>query len=204
MPRVEVEDLQPQTEQVTADEFVRQQQSLRDALDRLYELYPPLDGTLLEDISLTSFANNDIVHKLGRRPRGWKIVRDQGFNSEFYAYHNGSQTIANAAGWTTVELDTEEYDHGDNFDPSTDYLFTAPTGGLYTFRGCFQLNSVASGDRIQSRLQDSAATTVYAYGSMFEGSTADNFRSAVACQVILAAGGTVELAGWSEDTTTRS
>lgn len=37
--------------------------------------FPILDGVLVKDICLEANTSNEIKHKLGRKPRGWIIVR---------------------------------------------------------------------------------------------------------------------------------
>ena len=41
------------------------------------------------------------------------------------------QENLSASSWHTVELDTEDYDIGDDFDKDTDHDFTAPVDGFY-------------------------------------------------------------------------
>ena len=38
---------------------------------------PILDGVLCEDVSLTAGISNEVEHMLGRKPRGYMIVRKQ-------------------------------------------------------------------------------------------------------------------------------
>lgn len=66
----------PQLRRVRSDDnVVRQLQDASDAIFKVITVKEILDGILLEDISLLSANPNVINHKLGRKLRGYIIVR---------------------------------------------------------------------------------------------------------------------------------
>jgi len=59
----------------------------------------------------------------------------------FSAYMGSNQTTV-ATTWTKLNMNTEEYDVGSNYD-TTNYRFTAPVNGYYTFTVGVQLQGQA-------------------------------------------------------------
>lgn len=64
------------------------------------------------------------------------VWKDTSYNTtaKARAYRATNQSIANTT-FVKVALDTESYDPGSNFDPTTNYRFTAPTTGYYLISG---------------------------------------------------------------------
>lgn len=60
--------------QLSDDVISRMQDNIENALDQLTRL-PILDGVMIEGISLVAGSNNQIAHKLGRKPVMWFPVR---------------------------------------------------------------------------------------------------------------------------------
>lgn len=61
----------------------------------------------------------------------------------FKAYTATAQTMA-TGGNRLIQLDTEEYDYGGNFNTST-YIYTCPVGGIYIFVGSCRINNLEAG-----------------------------------------------------------
>jgi hypothetical protein len=57
------------------DNIVRQLQDATDSVLRSISARQILDGILIEDVELDSAGDNLIEHKLGRKLRGWIVVR---------------------------------------------------------------------------------------------------------------------------------
>jgi hypothetical protein len=112
-------------------EFVDSQQRLTRTINQ-YASKEPLDGRLIEDIELEPFTDNVINHGLGRKLRGRMIALAPSQPSSFRAIRSGTQAITTGV-TTKVQFDSETYDLGSNYDPTTNYRFTAPVDGLYQF-----------------------------------------------------------------------
>ena len=52
----------------------------------------------------------------------------------FFAYRNGTQTASENT-WTKIQINTEVYDEGSNYDHSTNYRFTPTTAGKFFVYG---------------------------------------------------------------------
>lgn len=65
----------------TKREFVLSEQRTRDAINQA--LAPLLDGHLLENIGLTGGVDATISHSLGRKLRGWFLVRSTATGTVF-------------------------------------------------------------------------------------------------------------------------
>jgi hypothetical protein len=59
------------------------------------------------------------------------------------AYRSGTQTNS-ISGWQKVQLNTESFDFGGNFDPETNYRFTAPVPGTYLVIGKIQFSAITA------------------------------------------------------------
>lgn len=70
--------------------------------------------------------------------------------SKVHAYVGTNQTIANGA-WTQAQLDTEDFDVGDDFDLAT-YRFTAPHTGYYMATAAAWLGLLADQSNIHVRI----------------------------------------------------
>ena len=54
------------------------------------------------------------------------------------AYHGGTAQVINAAAWTKVRIDTEEFDTASCFDSATNYRFTPTIAGYYQVSAAVQ------------------------------------------------------------------
>lgn len=68
------------------------------------------------------------------------------------AYRSSSQAITTAT-TTKVQLDTETYDVGENFDNATNYRFVAPVDGYYFVSGLVTLGSLKDGGTLTVTIQ---------------------------------------------------
>jgi hypothetical protein len=104
----------------------------------------------------------------------------------FYAYLGSAQNTVN--GSAKVNLNTELWDNGNNFDSTTNFRFVAPANGIYQFSGCCRVSNAAA-IRVISLLFKNGVQ--YATGSSHG---ADTFAgSAVSADIKLAANDYVEL-----------
>lgn len=53
------------------------QENVRSSIDSIIAC-PIIDGLLIENVSLTAASTTEVYHKLGRKPKGWLIVRQRG------------------------------------------------------------------------------------------------------------------------------
>lgn len=61
---------------------------------------------------------------------------------KFSAYNSTTQSLS--SGTHKVIFDTEEYDTSNNYDSATNYRFTAPVAGFYTFKAALYLSSAST------------------------------------------------------------
>jgi len=61
----------------------------------------------------------------------------------FSAYRSGSDQLLTAAAYTEIEFNSENYDHGDGFNPITGH-YTAPSAGVYHFDASVRLSGTAT------------------------------------------------------------
>jgi len=87
-----------------------------------------------------------------------------GTGPAFSAYRNTSQSISNNT-WTKIQINTEEYDTGSCFDPSTNYRFTPNVAGYYLFTFGLLMNSTSND------VMELASSEVYKNGSAITVST---------------------------------
>lgn len=142
-------------------DFEGLQDNIEEFTDKLVD-QPHLDGLLIEDIAITT-GQNDITHKLGRTMRGWWIARDEVPMADASAYLASDQTGLSST--DLIELDTETYDYGSNFDTSTS-LFTAPVTGLYSIHWQARFQSLGDGEIVLAYLVKNGSTTL-TLGSTF-------------------------------------
>lgn len=90
---------------------------------------------------------------------------------------------------TKVQFATEVYDGGADFDPSTNYRFTAPVEGLYHFSWDLHLDSI--GTIMESFLI--VNSTVVAKDTQYSNATNDDLSSGASIDVPLQMGDTVEV-----------
>lgn len=123
---------QPSGQQIETFDLLQAQGAVDQWIDQLKADVPILDGRLIEDVELSAYVANDIEHGLSRELRGWYVVKDPVSRAHFHVTLGSSQAVGTSS-WTRVRFDTEVYDDGSNYDNATDYVFTAPHKGLYTF-----------------------------------------------------------------------
>ena len=70
-------------------------------------------------------------------------------NSRASAYRNGAQNISSP---TKIQLETENYDPGANFDNATNYRWTCPTAGKYLVTWQVVATSVAANECVAAYL----------------------------------------------------
>lgn len=136
----ELEPLQDRVEDF-ADQLVRQ---------------PHLDGSLLEDIAVTTGLNT-IEHKLGRGIRGWWVARDEHAGVKFKVSLASDQT--SVASNDVVEFDTVAYEYYSVYSDST-FKFTAPLSGLYSLAATVRVASLADGEHFQAYIVNSTADNI--------------------------------------------
>lgn len=113
---------------------------------------------------------------------------------KFYAYR-GTATTTGTGGFFKVNLNSELFDTGSNYDATTNFRFTAPIAGYYQFNGGVSYAGSASGNH--------HIATLYKNGAEFlrgmEGSYGDasNHLMIVGGLIQLAAGDYIELWGYS-------
>jgi hypothetical protein len=69
----------------------------------------------------------------------------------FHAYLNGVQGMADGGTWRKVHFDTEVHDYGGVYDHAVNYVFTAPSDGVYAFNTVLSLAGASSGTTIGIR-----------------------------------------------------
>lgn len=100
--------------------------------------------------------------------------------------------------WTKVQLSTEDYDYGANYDNATNYRFVAPVTGVYSFSGAATFN--ASPERVLLAFYKNG--TEYYKSSDLAITAGDNafLRNTVATDMLLTAADYIELFVWVDDT----
>ena len=159
---------QPKLQAEHAYDLIRAQGQVSDFRRSLYELCPLLDGRLIEDQALSAHTANDIQHKLGRKLKGYQIVKDDAPPSSFRAYPSGTVNLANATD-VQIQLNTVAYDVNGDFDTAA-YDFTAPRDGLYQFSAVVGVVSLAVSDYYYPRLTVNG-TPVDSGGTVATGAT---------------------------------
>lgn len=71
-----------------------------------------------------------------------------GFNSGFSAYASAGNYSIPASTFTKLQLNTEVYDLGTEYDNATNYRFTAGTTGKYLVTAAAQISALTSGKKI--------------------------------------------------------
>jgi len=114
-----------------------------------------------------------------------------------------NQTITTAT-WTTVQLNTEEFDTNNNFDTST-YKYTVPVDGFYMFVGQVFANT-ADGTYVITSIYKNASSGITGGTMLAEQRTtiATSTNRPNNCSYFgqLVAGDTITLVAYIEDTTT--
>lgn len=108
-----------------------------------------IDG---DDNTVSDIANSSLKLDLGCR-----------------VYMSSNQTISNA--WETVELDTENFDIGSDFDTSN-YKYVAPVTGYYSIIANVKFDGDATVERHMARLWDGSTqlVVVQQYSKSYDGS----------------------------------
>lgn len=83
-----------------------------------------------------------------------------GFDSGFSVHLNSNQTITQNTD-TKVQFDTESYDLGGEFDPTTNFRFTATNAGKYLFTFTADLSSLADGKNFLLKIYKNGAQVNY-------------------------------------------
>lgn len=111
----------------------------------------------------------------------------------FEVYNSGGQTIANTT-FIKVEFNTETTDTGGDFDSTTGYDFTVPTGkaGWYIFTTQLRVQPIADGSFVLLNLYKDGAS-LKRMGADIVGSTSSNVRVNGSAIVKLAAGDVITI-----------
>jgi hypothetical protein len=102
-----------------------------------------VDSRLISGVTLSPFVENVVDHRLARELRGWIAVKRDVPAFEFHATMSANQSINNTT-VTKLNFDTETYDYGSNFSPST-YQATIPRTGTYRFDGMAKWQAALGG-----------------------------------------------------------
>lgn len=119
------------------------------------------------------------------------VVSDNSVTSEklnstiaFSAYSSANITASSTPG--KIQLATEAYDQGADFDATTNYRFTAPVNGIYHFDGIVRFTTPGDGNNCQVFL--------YKNGAAFTENVSVNLNNGGGNSVALPVSGTVKLA----------
>jgi len=76
----------------------------------------------------------------------WENIRGLtiGTTTKASAYLGTDQNDITSGTATKVQLDTESYDPGSHFDPTTNYRFTVPEAGYYQIIGCIAYKNIVA------------------------------------------------------------
>jgi hypothetical protein len=89
---------------------------------------------------------NDDLFVSGNLEIGGSIIGGNGTpNVGFYAYRTTSNQTLNNLTETKVQFNTDENDDGSDYDATTNYQFTAPSTGRYTFNAGLYVTLAAAG-----------------------------------------------------------
>jgi len=117
----------------------------------------------------------------------------------FHVYQSTNQSVTQATS-TKIQLQTELFDFGSNFDSSTNYQFAAPEDGVYSFSGGVGIDALPAGKLVQA--------SIFVNGSIAqEGSTSPSWGAAAYTVAVvsidaieLSQGDTVDLRVYHNDT----
>jgi hypothetical protein len=107
----------------------------------------------------------------------------------FRAYRNAAQTLTDETN-NKIELDTESYDYGSDFDTSS-YRFTAPVAGLYHFDASVNIGAVSDGARIVVFLRKNGVAV--SRGIDIKNGATGNLGGVVSDNLVLAVSDYIEL-----------
>lgn len=119
------------------------------------------------------------------------VVSDNSVTSEklkstisFSAYSSANITASSTP--AKIQLATEAFDEGADFDATTNYRFTAPVNGIYHFDGIVRFTTPGDGNNCQAFL--------YKNGAAFTENVSVNFNVGGANSCAIPVSGTVKLA----------
>jgi len=142
----------------SVDDVVRSGERTREWVDLFYAATPWADGLLLEDQDLV-LGQNDLEHKLGRKLRGWEVVKGAASRADFFAYRDANVALADNA-YTDVVFNAEIHDNGGVYDTSTG-RFTAPHDGLYQFSTTLYGSVFPDGGRLLAQFYRNSAQWLF-------------------------------------------
>lgn len=108
-------------------------------------------------------------------PSGASSSKSTQIPYKFAAYNSATQAVN--AGNTKVTLNTKQYDTGNNFDAATNYRFTAPVAGFYSFNGGVNTSPYTNSTNYAMIYKN--GTEVRRGASLVSGTTSGNWQSTV-------------------------
>lgn len=115
-------------------------------------------GTANDTTGILSVGtNNYLLTPASGETTGLKYVAAMPTTTKCKAYVGTSQSLT-ANTLTKIQLDTEDYDPGLNFDATTNYRFTAPVDGYYLFKAQLTYLVTAANDRIDILFRENGTT----------------------------------------------
>ena len=151
--------------------------------------------------TITIGASGDTTNIIGTLQRGGAaVVNTPAFRATMGSDQNLTDNVAGK-----IEFDTETYDIGSCYDPSTNYRFTVPSGegGYYLINAQIQLKSDDDGQHVESfiKLYKNGSATYYSYDN-FSGTGNTNGNMLYNTQIVnLSAGDYIEVYGQINVTT---
>lgn len=111
-----------------------------------------------------------------------------------FSAFDGAGTALGAAAWTQIDLDTETYDYGIDFDHAAGYDFVAPHTGRYHFDGCVTIDSPPTAKIYGSAIYvNGAIAKIGAFREVYHAVGAGDETFPVTADLLLARGDSVEL-----------
>jgi len=118
---------------------------------------------------------------------GTTLIREK---TAVRAYRSGTEQTVPSNTWTKVQLNAEEYDVNKEFDPTTNYRFTAKTPGYYLVIGKVEWNVTIADKRHRIAIRKNGADVVM---GTFQPSFSDYFANMISDIIKLDAGDYLEL-----------
>lgn len=119
----------------------------------------------------------------------------------FSAYRSTAVSISGTL--QKINLDGEEYDHGSDYDNTTNYHFTAPYDGVYSFGAGLRLTNLdAAGDGLLLYLYKNGATAVAGAQNVNVTAATGDLSTNFSKDIELTAGDTIEM--WAQHTSASS
>lgn len=122
---------------------------------------------------------------------GTVIAKRLGTPVAFRAYLSSSQSIGTQ--WTKINLDTEAFDLGSNFDAATNHRFVAPYDGVYHFSATASISLQDDTDESLISLYVNGSSAVHGSRSWNAVGASKNWGQTVSSDLQLSAGDYVEL-----------